>query len=1580
MLIWKQWLIEKRNPFKSGSEVSLPILVSMGLFFINTFYSTTFHEDVVFSPYKIGIGSTKFSNTTELIYCPKTMYTEELINRTRELLGIYDVVSFENINAMNIYVKDEVVQERLFGGIQFHQTFPRLVVSLRFPEFRAAQGYNTSWYTNFIFPPAFGVRADMADSDEDIGPAPHYQRKGFLLLQEALSQAYIEYSRPFFTVPDIYMQRYPLPSWKSREVYNSKETIFSIVLFMFLSYILLFIGVIKLATLEKELQIKQALATAGVSNWMLWIAYFIRSLILFLFCFSVLLFALNTPPKQSLILFSNNLIVFLFFFCFSIASITLAFLISILHTSTVAAATVGAMLWFISFLPFYQLKADTFGGVVAYIFAPLAFFNAFDVILAFEQTKEGLQWKNLWKYPTPSYPYCFGYILISLTGCAVFYLLLALSIENGKFEKLLSYCSKCMRRKRTNRTMVTFDDVLVQEQPPSNLPLTVKTINLRKMYSGGFTAVENVSLEMYEDQITVLLGPNGAGKTTTANIIVGIVKPTQGFIRIYKSNVLWRLLGETQTYLGYCPQTNILFEELTVEEHIYFFSRIKGFDMINSIEEADKYITLLQLGDKASTAARYLTEGLRRRLSIALALCARSKLVVLDEPTAGVDPISKRAIWNMLYAEKKDRSILITTHLMEEAELLGDRIAIMCEGVLKCCGSSTFLKKQYAEGYSLVVVKGKDCSTRRVLHLMKKHVPNITIASDVGAQLCFKLEKQQSLVIENLLKNLEEKQNNLEIQSFRISMPTLEEVFIKNTVGYYTAPFDQVEETPMEFLQGRKLFLNRMLALLLKKFLLFKNSWMLLLMHFIFVLALAIISEITAYKKQTFDMPSLEIELKTYTNPVLLTDGRDTQMKTFYRRIVEDSKGRTIDTKDVSATIFAHINEDRIKVLHSYPAGATFFYNHTIIAWYNSFPYHSAPLALNLVMNTILRSVSARASSIEIYNHPLPLTDLQKALRTDTSIYGSLQYLMAIFSSMFIIFVIREAYMKSMRQQFVCGVHPTMYWLMTFFCDFVVYTAVVILVLITTIWLPDKFSTSFSHVGTLFLILLCYGFASLNLCYLIHRIFYKASTGYVTKILLCTAGIMLATMLHHAGKIVQLPKWVYCGFSFMPTFSLANALIGLNRFSVIERVCTMLFESCVKYAHTENCSTLVSEILTESQSCERSYYSLSKFGFLLYVVALVVFGTLFILINNVIDASLISRTWHQYCKKRYLQIINEEEDVIREREWVRKASVKEISERSVVLKDVSKTYKRKIALNRVSLAIRPFECFGLIGTHGAGKTSIFKILTGETYAYTGDVIVKGLNINKHMRRIREITAYCPQIDGLFNHLTGQQNLIIYSLIQGVPYKKTKKLAEVQAQKLDFLKHMQKTVKFYGAGSRRKLSTAIALLGNAQVILLDEPGAGMDVSTCKHLWAAICNERENGRTILLSTHSMEECEAVCDRIGMLVKGKIKCIGDTQRLTSKFAKDYILTIRCKKGKEENVSEDGKHKKLLNFVKENLPTAELLQSFKEVYAYQIRKEQSLSCATIFHIMDTHKTSLNIEDFILSQSSLEQVFLSVS
>lgn len=125
---------------------------------------------------------------------------------------------------------------------------------------------------------------------------------------------------------------------------------------------------------------------------------------------------------------------------------------------------------------------------------------------------------------------------------------------------------------------------------------------------------------------------------------------------------------------------------------------------------------------------------MKRKLSVCMAFCGKSKIVILDEPTAGVDPAARRAVWDLLQAEKKNRTILLSTHFMDEADLLGDRIAIMAGGSLQCVGSSFFLKKHYGAGYHLTMEKSPSCDVMKVTEFIREYIPNIQVIFSISKQ------------------------------------------------------------------------------------------------------------------------------------------------------------------------------------------------------------------------------------------------------------------------------------------------------------------------------------------------------------------------------------------------------------------------------------------------------------------------------------------------------------------------------------------------------------------------------------------------------------------------------------------------------------------------------------------------------------------------------------------------------------------------------------------------------------------------------------------------------------------------------
>ena len=149
---------------------------------------------------------------------------------------------------------------------------------------------------------------------------------------------------------------------------------------------------------------------------------------------------------------------------------------------------------------------------------------------------------------------------------------------------------------------------------------------------------------------------------------------------------------EARKYLGLCPQYNILIPEMTVAEHLYFFASLKGQSEIDRNLEIPILAKEVQLGEKVNSFVGDLSGGMQRKLSLGIALCGNSKFVILDEPSSGIDTRARKDLWTILEKYRQNRTLLISTHYMDEAEALGDRIVIISDGKLQCDGSIPFLK------------------------------------------------------------------------------------------------------------------------------------------------------------------------------------------------------------------------------------------------------------------------------------------------------------------------------------------------------------------------------------------------------------------------------------------------------------------------------------------------------------------------------------------------------------------------------------------------------------------------------------------------------------------------------------------------------------------------------------------------------------------------------------------------------------------------------------------------------------------------------------------------------------------------
>ena len=230
------------------------------------------------------------------------------------------------------------------------------------------------------------------------------------------------------------------------------------------------------------------------------------------------------------------------------------------------------------------------------------------------------------------------------------------------------------------------------------------------------------------------------------------------------------------------PQFDLLWEELTPGEHVRLFAQLKGINLQLVPELVHQHLALVGLADVAGSLTRSLSGGMKRRLSLTLGGVGNPRLVILDEPTTGMDPISRREAWRFIHLLREQRAVLLTTHSMEEADALCDRIAIIKEGSLQCVGTALALKTVYGAGYHVQLVATASENTPSVVHLFKQLAPSATLLSQSGGSIFFAVPASE---VEPCFRVLEADSSSPQLAAMvsdvAVAYSSLEEVFLKVT-------------------------------------------------------------------------------------------------------------------------------------------------------------------------------------------------------------------------------------------------------------------------------------------------------------------------------------------------------------------------------------------------------------------------------------------------------------------------------------------------------------------------------------------------------------------------------------------------------------------------------------------------------------------------------------------------------------------------------------------------------------------------------------------------------------------------------
>ncbi|XP_056686465.1 ABC transporter A family member 2 [Spinacia oleracea] len=589
--------------------------------------------------------------------------------------------------------------------------------------------------------------------------------------------------------------------------------------------------------IEKEQKLRQAMNIMGLYDSAYWLSWLTWEIIM---TFLVSLFTTIVGLCFRFPFFTRNnfLLLFLAMYLNLLSMTSIAFLAStfLSQSRSASQATIyvifgGFILQFVAKI----MKENKIVKILKHILPVIPFSSAIDMLTTSASSRDdpGMSWKGRNNCPDADQEggeecdFTMDGIYIRLIGSFFLWLFVALYFDNilpnengipkspfyflnpgywtgrGGFEALESglFGSKSWLRKPE---MITPDDedVLEEENNIKKMmdggrvdpDVAVQVQGLVKTYPGKldkkfkrsppFHSVKGLWVNFPKDQLFCLLGHNGAGKTTTINCLTGITPVSGGDALIYEHSVRSSVgMSNIRKIIGVCPQFDILWNVLSGEEHLELFCNIKGLtpDSIPTI--VHKLLEDVQLAKSAKVRSGSYSGGMRRRLSVAAALIGDPKLVILDEPTTGMDPLTRRHVWDIIESSKRGRAIVLTTHSMEEADVLSDRIGIMAKGRLRCIGTPIRLKMRFGTGFVANMNFGNNADEtgnrgRENLKQLFKRQLNVEPMEENKSYTTYVIPRDKELLLKKTFGEVQDRQSEFGITDIQLGLATLEEVFL----------------------------------------------------------------------------------------------------------------------------------------------------------------------------------------------------------------------------------------------------------------------------------------------------------------------------------------------------------------------------------------------------------------------------------------------------------------------------------------------------------------------------------------------------------------------------------------------------------------------------------------------------------------------------------------------------------------------------------------------------------------------------------------------------------------------------------
>jgi len=1109
---------------------------------------------------------------------------------------------------------------------------------------------------------------------------------------------------------------------------------------------------------------------------------------------------------------------------------------------------------------------------------------------------------------------------------------------------------------------------------------TVKITGLQKHYPPGwfsrvigsrFTkhpkqtvrAVDGVDLSVGRGQIMVLLGANGSGKSTTLDTLAGLQKPTGGTIEM-----------DATGGIGLCPQKNVLFDELTVLEHVRIFNRLKA-DTVDSKDQMAELIRACDLDVKMNERTETLSGGQKRKCQLAMMLTGGSSLCMIDEVSSGIDPLSRRKIWDILLAERGKRSMLLTTHFLDEADLLSDDIAILSKGNLVAHGSAVELKHHLGGGYRVRIYHENEKTLPEKLDAVSKqvfHDQTVYFLPDSASAAGFIFELERNGVTD-----------------YQVNGPTIEDVFLKlaeevkeellkdriaSPTPSDSIPLESTEEKGLRLQTGTQLgFMGQTWVLFRKRInILRRNKWPYLAALLIPIITAGLVTlflqNFAALScdptSQVRDAYSASLEELSFNSTI--PEGPSSTVPIQYLESVFPLTAFN-NTFRPADSLQAFENSISTNYAVNQPGGI-YLGDTPTFSWRGNYQLIYPVATQNLLHNALLQ--------IPIITYFQPF-DLPFAPSAGKSLQFILYFglAMSVFPGFFALYTNLERIRNVRALHYSNGIRAGPLWLAYTIFDFII----VLLVSALTIIIFAGATNVLYAPGYLFVVFALFGLSATLMSYVVSLF----TTSQLATFAFAAGGQCSFFLLYFVAYI--------CIQTYAPAFAIDNYV------NIIQFTIGLFFPSG---------NLLRALLLTFNEFsilCRGNEIASYPGDFLVYgcpILYLILQSIVLLLVLVWYDSgwkpAFLSRSRHR------AQDLEEVEGV--DEEVYTEASRVDSSSDELRVLHVTKAFGSNVAVQNVSFGVTHGETFALLGPNGAGKSTTIGLVRGDTKPSTrnSDILIENVSIVSRRAAARANLGVCPQFDAM-DQMTAIEHLRFYARARGVRNVEHNVDQIIHAVGLSQFKDRM-AAKLSG-GNKRKLSLGIALIGNPSVLLLDEPSSGMDAASKRVMWRTLRSVSE-GRSLVLTTHSMEEADALADRAGIMAK-RMLAVGTSDTLRKKHGDAHHVHVVHK---DAPFSSDKDMEEIKAFVRRAFPGAE---TEDRVFHGQLRFSvpndrtatrdasspiesvdskkgaitsvrpasdvSSNSISALFAQLETNKEKLGFGYYSVSQATLDQVFLSI-